>query len=59
MPTYQYRCEQCAITFEQTETISEHEVALPGNVIVKWPWERTLHPWPLAVGQLDRWYNEH
>ena len=29
MPTYQYRCEQCEITFERTETISEHEVAKP------------------------------
>ena len=29
MPTYQCRCEQCEITFERTETISEHEVAEP------------------------------
>jgi putative FmdB family regulatory protein len=29
VPTYQYRCEQCAIAFERTETISEHELAKP------------------------------
>ena len=29
VPTYQYRCEQCEITFERTETISEHEMAKP------------------------------
>ena len=23
MPTYQYRCEECGMTFERTETISE------------------------------------
>jgi putative FmdB family regulatory protein len=27
MPTYQYSCQECEKTFEQTETISEHEVA--------------------------------
>ena len=29
MPTYEYRCEQCGETFEQRETIAEHETAKP------------------------------
>jgi putative FmdB family regulatory protein len=29
MPTYEYRCEQCGETFEQRETIAEHESAKP------------------------------
>src|SRR6476660_9756171 len=29
VPIYQYRCEQCEITFERTKTISEREVAKP------------------------------
>ena len=29
MPTYQYRCEQCGETFEQRETVAEHETAKP------------------------------
>lgn len=27
MPTYQYRCRECGMSFEHTETISEHETA--------------------------------
>ena len=29
MPRYEYRCEQCGETFEQRETIAEHETAKP------------------------------
>jgi putative FmdB family regulatory protein len=29
MPTYEYRCETCGETFEQRETIAEHEAAKP------------------------------
>jgi putative FmdB family regulatory protein len=29
MPTYEYRCEQCGETFEQRESIAEHETAKP------------------------------
>jgi putative FmdB family regulatory protein len=29
MPTYQYRCQECGMTFERTETISEHDRTKP------------------------------
>lgn len=29
MPTYVYRCESCDETFEQVESIVEHETAKP------------------------------
>ena len=29
MPTYAYRCEQCGVTFERVETVSEHGTAKP------------------------------
>jgi putative FmdB family regulatory protein len=29
MPTYEYRCEDCGETFEQRETIAEHQTAKP------------------------------
>jgi len=29
MPTYSYRCEDCAQDFERSEPISEHETARP------------------------------
>ena len=29
MPTYEYRCEHCGETFEQRETVAEHEAATP------------------------------
>ena len=29
MPTYEYRCEKCGETFERSESIAEHETAMP------------------------------
>jgi putative FmdB family regulatory protein len=29
MPTYEYRCENCGETFEQRESIAEHEAGKP------------------------------
>ncbi len=29
MPTYTYRCESCGKTFEQSESMAEHEAAKP------------------------------
>jgi len=29
MPTYEYRCESCGETFEQSESIAEHVSAKP------------------------------
>lgn len=29
MPTYEYRCETCGETFEQQESLAEHEAARP------------------------------
>jgi putative FmdB family regulatory protein len=27
MPTYEYRCQRCGETFEQRESVAEHEAA--------------------------------
>ena len=29
MPTYEYRCESCGETFEERESIAEHDTAKP------------------------------
>jgi putative FmdB family regulatory protein len=29
VPTYRYRCEKCAETFERIESITEHETTRP------------------------------
>ena len=29
MPTYAYRCEQCGTSFEETQSMAEHEAGTP------------------------------
>ena len=29
MPTYTYRCEQCGTSFEETQSMAEHEAGKP------------------------------